>query len=284
MCFEFDASPPDLPPDRVLRGIAGGAAAESLVLTSSDGNRFAAALAESPEPRGSAVVVLPDVRGLYRFYVELVERLAEAGHHAIALDYFGRTAGAEERDEDFDFSPEVSQTRTETVQLDLAAARSALAERTGATSVVSLGFCFGGTHSFFAGTNPELGLDGVIGFYGLLDPARVGKTNRPNLLERGAEISVPVLGLFGGADRRSRSRTSRPSTASSIPPASSTRSSPIPAHPTPSSTNRQPSTPRRRGMPGTGSSTSSANRPPELRSRSARTPCRNPQSDLGGHR
>ena len=103
-------------------------------------------------------------------------------------------------DEDFDFSPEVSQTRTETVQLDLAAARSALVERTGATSVVSLGFCFGGTHSFFAGTNPELGLDGVIGFYGLLDPVRVGKTNRPNLLERGAEISVPVLGLFGGAD------------------------------------------------------------------------------------
>ena len=200
MCFEFDASPPDLPPGRVLRGIAGGAAAESLVLTSSDGNRFAAALAESPEPRGSAVVVLPDVRGLYRFYVELVERLAEAGHHAIALDYFGRTAGAEERGEDFDFSPEVPQTRTETVQLDLAAARSALAERTGATSVVSLGFCFGGTHSFFAGTNPELGLDGVIGFYGLLDPA--GRQNQPpNLLERGAEISVPVLGLFGGADQ-----------------------------------------------------------------------------------
>ena len=41
----------------------------------------------------------------------------------------------------------------------------------------------------------------MIGFYGLLDPARVGKTNRPNLLERGAEISVPVLGLFGGADQ-----------------------------------------------------------------------------------
>ena len=104
MCFEFDASPPELPPGRVLRGIAGGAAAESLVLTSSDGNRFAAALAESHEARGSAVVVLPDVRGLYRFYVELVERLAEAGHHAIALDYFGRTAGAEERGEDFDFA------------------------------------------------------------------------------------------------------------------------------------------------------------------------------------
>src|SRR5215831_13996861 len=130
MCFEFDARPPELPADRVLQGISGGAAAESMVLTSSDGARFAAALAESPEPRGAAVVILPDIRGLYRFYVELAERLAEAGHHAIALDYFGRTAGAEERAEDFEYAPEVEQTRTETVQLDLAASRAALAERT----------------------------------------------------------------------------------------------------------------------------------------------------------
>jgi carboxymethylenebutenolidase len=202
MCFEFDARPPELPPDRVLPGIAGGAAAESLVLTSADGTLFAAALAESPDPRGPGVLILPDVRGLYRFYVELAERLAEAGHDAIAFDYFGRTAGAEERGADFDFAPEVARTATETVQLDLAAAQAALGERTGATSFVTLGFCFGGTHSFYAGTNPELGLAGVIGFYGLLEPVRAGKAaNRPSLLEHGAEILVPVLGLFGGADQ-----------------------------------------------------------------------------------
>ena len=47
-------------------------------------------------------MILPDVRGLYRFYVELAERFAAAGHPAIAIDYFGRTAGDEERGEDFD--------------------------------------------------------------------------------------------------------------------------------------------------------------------------------------
>ncbi|HEY1355363.1 MAG TPA: dienelactone hydrolase family protein [Solirubrobacterales bacterium] len=203
MCFEFDAHPPELPADRVLPGVSGGAAAEAMILTSSDGTRFASALAESPEPSGAAVVILPDVRGLYRFYIELAEQLAEAGHHAIALDYFGRTAGAEERGEDFDFAPEVARTTTETVQLDLAAARAALGERTGSTSFVSLGFCFGGSHSFFAGTRPELGLSGVIGFYGLLEPARVGKAgNRPSLIGSGAAtMTVPVLGLFGGADK-----------------------------------------------------------------------------------
>jgi carboxymethylenebutenolidase len=146
------------------------------------------------------VIVLPDVRGLYHFYVEFAERLAEAGHHAIAFDYFGRTAGPHRRDENFDFMPHVAQTTAETVQLDIAAARSALAERTAAESFVTLGFCFGGTHSFFAGTNPDLGLAGVIGFYGLLDPQRAGKRNRPSLIEHGSEIRIPVLGLFGGED------------------------------------------------------------------------------------
>jgi carboxymethylenebutenolidase len=202
MCFEFDAHPPDLPAERVLPGIAGGAAAESLVLTSGDGTEFAAALAESPQPRGPSLIVLPDVRGLYRFYVELAERLAEAGHHAIAFDYFGRTAGAAPRGEDFDYMEHVPQTSPESILADLAAARAALAERTGASSFVSLGFCFGGTYSFFAGTRPELGLDGVAAFYGLLNPARGGRSsNRPVMVERAAEMKVPVLGLFGGADQ-----------------------------------------------------------------------------------
>lgn len=201
MCFEFDAHPPDLPAERILPGIAGGAAAESLVLTAADGTELAAALAESPQPQGPSVIVLPDVRGLYRFYVELAERLAEAGHHAIAFDYFGRTAGAEQRGEDFDYMEHVPRTTPETILLDLAAARAALAERTGSRSFVALGFCFGGTYSFFAGTRPDLGLDGVIGFYGLLNPRRGGRaSNRPVMVEHAAEIKVPVLGLFGGAD------------------------------------------------------------------------------------
>ncbi len=196
MCFEFDALPPELPDGRAL--ISGGAAAESLTITSADGTEFAAALAESPAPSGAAVVILPDVRGLYRFYVELAERFAAAGHHAIAIDYFGRTAGAEERSEDFDYMAHVKETTIENIQADLGAAREALADRTGATRFASVGFCFGGSHSFWAGTNPDLGFDAVVGFYGGLSAA--GRFPRPNLVERADEIKVPVLGLFGGAD------------------------------------------------------------------------------------
>jgi carboxymethylenebutenolidase len=197
VCFAFDARPPELPADLVVPRMAGGAAAEVLELTSADGTAFSAGLAESPEAEGPAVVILPDVRGLYRFYLELAERFAQAGHHAIAIDYFGRTAGTGERKEDFDYGPHVEQTLVAQVQADADAARGALAERTGATSFVTVGFCFGGTQSFLASTSPELNLDGVIGFYGRMGGGLAGL---PSPAEHVDDVRCPVLGLFGGAD------------------------------------------------------------------------------------
>ena len=197
MCFAFDAHPPDLPADLARPLIAGGAGAELLELTSADGTHFSAALAEAPEPSGRAVVILPDVRGLYPFYAELAERFAQAGHHAVTFDYFGRTAGLGPRDEDFEFWPHVTQTHPNTVQADTAAALTALRERTGATAAVSVGFCFGGTQSFLASTNPALELDGVVGFYGSLNPERWGDEGP---IARAGDMRGPLLGLYGGAD------------------------------------------------------------------------------------
>jgi carboxymethylenebutenolidase len=197
VCFAFDARPPELPADHVAARMAGGAGAEVVELTSADGTEVSAALAQAPEAEGPAVIILPDVRGLYRFYVELAERFCEAGHHAIAIDYFGRTAGTGERDEDFDYWPHVEETRVVQVQADADAARALLAERTGATSFVTVGFCFGGTQSFLAATSPELNLDGVVGFYGRLGGGRAGL---PSPIDHVEVIRCPLLGLFGGAD------------------------------------------------------------------------------------
>jgi carboxymethylenebutenolidase len=196
MCFAYDALPPDLPAELVLPGAAGGASAEPLELESADGTRFSAALTGAAEAREPGIVILPDVRGLYPFYVELTERFASAGHPAIAIDFFGRTAGVGERGEEFDYKPHVEQTSVEGVQADTAAAIAALRDRTGVSSVVVVGFCFGGTHSFLAATNPELELDGVVGFYGSLS----ARPMRPSPIPTAAETRCPVLGLFGGAD------------------------------------------------------------------------------------
>jgi carboxymethylenebutenolidase len=197
MCFAFDARPPALPADLELAPIAGGAGAELLELTSSDGTRFSAALAESPASRGAGVVILPDVRGLYPFYLELAERFAQAGHPAIAIDYFGRTAGLGPRDEEFEYTPHVQQLTPAGVQADTTAAIEALRKRTGVRAVATVGFCLGGFESFLAGADlPQLAV--AVGFYGVLDGSRF---NVAGPLDRAAEIHCPVLGLFGGADR-----------------------------------------------------------------------------------
>jgi carboxymethylenebutenolidase len=196
MCFEFDARPPEPPTDALPPRLGGGAAAEPLTLTSADGTELSAALAGT-QPGGAGVLVLPDVRGLYRFYEELAERFAAAGHPALALDYFGRTAGLGPRDGDFDPMPHVARTQVDQIQADIAAGVSALRERTGTSAVVSVGFCFGGTNSLLAGASAELDLAGVVAFYGGLDGSPVGL---PSPLEHVAAMRRPVLGLFGGAD------------------------------------------------------------------------------------
>jgi carboxymethylenebutenolidase len=59
----------------------------------------------------------------------------------------------------------------------------------------------GGAQSFVAATDPALDLDAVIGFYGTLDPDRIGfPFEMPAPLRHVSETRRPVLGLFGGAD------------------------------------------------------------------------------------
>ena len=80
MCHEPDSSPP-------IPRITGAAVAhEDVVLEAADGNRFAAFAASPDEPSGAGIVILPDVRGLYRFYEELALRFAERGHMAVAIE------------------------------------------------------------------------------------------------------------------------------------------------------------------------------------------------------
>src|SRR4051812_71548 len=170
MCYPPGARPPDLPRD--LRPISGGAAGADVILTSRDGTKFRAYAA--PASSGDiGVVIAPDIRGLHSFYEELADRFAEAGVHAIAFDYFGRTAGTGERGDDFPFRDHVPQTKPETIQQDVAASIEQLKKTTGAKRVFVLGFCMGGRVAFNASAD-QPGLSGVVGFYGRLS-ARPGE-------------------------------------------------------------------------------------------------------------
>src|SRR3954453_19536899 len=150
MCFPFDAIVPELP--ERFQVIAGGAAGERLTLTSADGTEFSAFLAQADGRTG--VVVLPAGRGLFPFYEQLAERFAAAGHPAIAIDYFGRTAGLGPRDEDFEWLPPGPPTTPGTGAPGGAAALEAL----GAERAITVGFCFGGAQSFMSSTMGHAGL------------------------------------------------------------------------------------------------------------------------------
>jgi carboxymethylenebutenolidase len=189
VCSELDSQPP-IP---VIRGAA--ISHDDLVLEAQDGNRFAAFSARPDQPSGTGVVILPDVRGLYRFYEELALRFAERGHEAVAIDYFGRTAGVAKRGADFPYSEHVALTTPEGIQEDVAAAVAELRRHDGA--VFSVGFCFGGRHSWLAAASGH-GLAGAIGFYGR--PGR-GRDGSPGPIERAHEIAAPILALMGGADQ-----------------------------------------------------------------------------------
>ncbi len=192
MCFELDSLPP-------IPTIEGGAVDHSdLVLESADGDRFAAFVARPDEPSGNGVVILPDVRGLSRFYEELALRFAERGIAAVALDYFGRTAGTEKRGEGFEYMEHVAQTTPDGIQADVRAAVEYLRAPEGGESraVFTVGFCFGGRNSWLSAAGGHR-LAGSIGFYGV-----PGQREWPGPIQRVGEMRAPILALQAGADEK----------------------------------------------------------------------------------
>jgi carboxymethylenebutenolidase len=193
MCHDTDGRPPITP-------IAGGALdARSVTLASADGTAFRGYRARPADPSHAAVLILPDVRGLHPFYEELAQRFAEHGFDALAVDWFGRTAGVESREPDWDFMPHVERATWDGLQADVRGAVTALRDEMGddLQAVFTVGFCFGGRASFLSATL-GLALAGVVGFYGSL--AEKGRAGMPAPASVADRMESPVLGLFGGAD------------------------------------------------------------------------------------
>jgi carboxymethylenebutenolidase len=179
MCHSTDSRPPAAP-------VVTGEVAEHgrLEITAADGNRLSAYRATPTGPRGASVVIMPDVRGLHPFYEALADRFAEAGFEALAIDYYGRTAGTLARDESFDPMPHLAMLKPGHVDADVAAAAARLPG-----PLYTVGFCLGGGHSWRQAAT-GLDLAGAIGFYG---PPRFFGDAAP-------EVAAPLLMLLAGDD------------------------------------------------------------------------------------
>ncbi len=193
MCYDDNARPP-VPP-----GTGGTATGKELVLTASDGTQFAAYVAGAENAGGAQIIILPDVRGLHQFYKELALRFAEIGFSALAIDYFGRTAGLTPRNDTFEFWPHVQQLQIPNIFADITAGLNYLRKESPQKASFTVGFCLGGSLALTSATNKALGLAGSIGFYAGLSRKMAGAET--TVLEVAKKSINPVLGLFGGADQ-----------------------------------------------------------------------------------
>jgi carboxymethylenebutenolidase len=196
MCHDHDSRPPA--PPRTGEVLERG----TLTLTSADGTEFSAAYAAPAAAPRAGVVVLPDVRGLHPYYVALAERFAEAGLAAVAIDWFGRTAGLAGQDTgtgtrgpEFDWQQHVRRTTAAGIDADIAAALGYLRARSRPDlPVVTAGFCFGGSHSWRQAAG-DLDLAACIGFYGrpVVVGGAAGRAHRPTLMIiAGGDAVTPV--------------------------------------------------------------------------------------------
>ncbi len=188
MCHTDDSRAPEPP----QRGPVG--ARTEFELRSRDGAAFRAYSAEPAGPAGAGLVILPDVRGLHPYYEDLAVRFAEAGFRAIAVDYYGRTAGVQRRDDAFEWKPHFEKATPEGVAHDVRAAAERLRKDSGnpRLPIFTVGFCFGGANSWRqSGDTP--GLAGCIGFYGGRPMERAGAAI--------PAMKAPLLMLLAGDDK-----------------------------------------------------------------------------------
>ncbi len=216
MCFDRDS----LPPIPVISGAA--VSHDELVLEARDGNRLAAFAATPDEPGGAGVVILPDIRGLYRFYEELALRFAERGSRG-DRDRLLRAHCRRRRSATTSSSTgrTWSRRRRRASRPTPPRASSALREGAEARAVFTVGFCFGGRHSWLAAAGGH-GLAGAIGFYGRPGPGATAHPGRPS----GPASSGADPRADGRRRRRHPGRTGRGvRVGARRRPASSTRSS-----------------------------------------------------------
>ena len=183
MCHSDESRPP-APPRHGELGLCG-----DLTLTAVDGNVLDAYEAHPAERSALGIVILPDNRGLHEYYKQLARYFAQAGLHAVAIDYYARTAGRGDRSEAFDYATHWKQATTEGVDADVAAAAAHIRE-TGVSTLFTIGFCFGGGHSWRQSAVLP-GTAGSIGLYGFAQ----------GVLAVQERIAAPLLMLLGGADQ-----------------------------------------------------------------------------------
>jgi carboxymethylenebutenolidase len=193
------------PADYTDPGTPSAAREAEHTLTADDGARLRLFVAEPEAGMGAgAVLIIHDIWGYTDFYKDLARRIAAQGFVGILVDLFSRQGdlpkelrfpertgpgSAEALAMARDRAARLSDER---VLADVEAAVRHLHQQ-GAPKVALWGFCWGGRLAYLAAARVK-GLAGCVAYYGFL------RGSGASAIDLADQFSVPVLGIFGGAD------------------------------------------------------------------------------------
>ena len=145
-----------------------------------------------------AIVLIPDVRGVYEHFRDVTRRFADAGFFTFAIDLYSREGAPDLPDLNavMGWMAALSDQR---VLADVAGAVNFLASRpeVRADAIGITGFCMGGMYALMAAeTVPRLAA--CVGWYGMLRAVGEHKPDSP--LSLAPRLGCPYLGLFGAED------------------------------------------------------------------------------------
>ena len=145
------------------------------------------------EPKGG-IVVVQEAFGVTAHIEDIAQRLAEAGWHAVAPAFFHRQGAPVLAYDDFaSVMPVMKELNADGITVDLISAFAHLeaagfpAARTGI-----VGFCMGGSVTFYAATLRPLGA--AVTFYG--GGVAEGRFGLPSLIEQAPTLETPWLGTL----------------------------------------------------------------------------------------
>ncbi|HUI26626.1 MAG TPA: dienelactone hydrolase family protein [Candidatus Kryptonia bacterium] len=158
-----------------------------------------AAWPETGGPFG-AVILIPDVRGLYEHYRDVTRRFAAEGFFAFAVDLYSREGAPELPDMPAVFRW-MRQLPDRRVLGDIAAAVEFVASRPEVRphAIGITGFCMGGQYALMAACSvPRLAA--CVSWYGMLRYAETDDVKPVSPLQLAPRLACPYLGLFGADD------------------------------------------------------------------------------------
>ncbi len=145
-----------------------------------------------------AIVVVQEAFGLTTHITQIADRLAEAGYYAIAPAFFHRQGAPVFAYDDYEgLLPVMGELSSDGIAADLTAAFEKTAAEGFALSATGIiGFCMGGSVTFFAATERALGA--AVTFYG--GGVSTGRFGLPSLIDQAPSLATPWLGLYGDQD------------------------------------------------------------------------------------